>query len=87
MDSYKIEWKHSAIKDLKRAPKETIIRLIKAIEELAADPFPMGVRKLSGVDQYFRIRVGDFRIVYSVYVDRLIIEIVRIAHRKDVYRR
>jgi mRNA interferase RelE/StbE len=87
MDAYKIEWKRSAVKDLNKAPRDIVNRLITAIGELAAEPFPMGVRKLSGTDRYFRIRVGDFRVVYGVYTDRLTIEIVRIGHRKDIYRR
>jgi mRNA interferase RelE/StbE len=87
MDAYKIEWKRSALKDLDKAPKDTLVRLIKAIGELETDPFPMGVRKLSGTDRYYRVRVGDFRVVYSVYPERLIIEIVRIGHRKDIFRR
>jgi len=87
MDVYKIEWKRSALKDLDKVPKDTVTRLIKAIGELAANPFPMGGRKLIGTDRYYRIRVGDLRVIYSVYTERLIIEIVRIGHRKDIYRR
>jgi mRNA interferase RelE/StbE len=86
MDAYKIEWKRSAVKDLDKAPKEIVVRLVRTIGELATNPFPAGVRKLFGTDHYYRIRVSDFRVVYGVYPDRLIIEIIRIGHRKDVYR-
>jgi mRNA interferase RelE/StbE len=86
MDAYKIEWKRSAFKDLNQAPKDIIIRLVQAVGEFANNPFPVGVRKLSGSDHYYRIRVGDFRAGYSVYPDRLMIEIGRIGHRKDVTR-
>jgi mRNA interferase RelE/StbE len=86
MDSYKIEWKRSAIKELKKTPKEKISRVVKAVEQLAIDPFPAGVRKLTGSEHTYRIRVGDYRVIYSVYEDRLLIEIVRVGHRKDVYR-
>jgi mRNA interferase RelE/StbE len=86
MGYYQIEWKRSAVKELKKTPKETINRVVKAVEQLKIDPFPAGVRKLTGSECTYRIRVGDYRVIYSVYEDRLLIEIVRVGHRKDVYR-
>ena len=87
MASYQIEWKRSALKELKKTPKETVIRIVQAIELLAFDPFPTGTRKLSGAESSYRIRVGDYRVIYSVHEEQLLIEIVRVGHRKDVYRR
>ncbi len=53
---------------------------------LANDPFPRGVRKLVGSEFSYRIRVGEYRVVYEVFESRLLIEIVRVRHRKDAYR-
>jgi len=86
MDSYKIEWKRSALKELKQLPKENVSRIFKAVEELAANPFPNKVKKLTDSEHSFRIRIGDYRIVYSIFPEILIVEIIRIKHRKDVYK-
>ena len=86
MASFQIEWKRSALKELKRTPNKTTARIIKAVGRLADNPYPAGVRKLVSADYTYRIRVGDYRVVYSIYADRLVIEIVRIGHRKDIYR-
>lgn len=86
MASYQIEIKPSASKELGKLPRQIIIRVVAAIKELADNPYPSGVKKLSGFDRTFRIRVGDYRVLYDIYENRLVIEIVRIRHRKDVYR-
>ena len=67
-------------------PAATIARVLKAVEALAEDPLPSGVVKLAGSEQTYRIRIGDYRLVYSVEHGLLVIEILRVAHRKDVYR-
>jgi mRNA interferase RelE/StbE len=77
MDSYSIEWKHSAIQELKKLPREVVGRILKAVEQLATEPYPSGVRKLVGAEHTYRIRVGDYRIIYSVMASALIIEIIR----------
>jgi len=86
MASYQIEIKPSASKELEKLPRQMVIRVVAAIRELADNPYPSGVKKLSGFDRTFRIRVGDFRVLYDIYENRLVIEIIRIRHRKDVYR-
>ena len=86
MASYQIEIKPSASKELEKLPRQMVVRVVAAIRELAEDPYPQGVRKLSGFDRTFRIRVGDYRVLYDIYENRLVIEIIRIRHRKDVYR-
>ena len=86
MDSYKIEWKNAAYKELQKLPRPMITRVVAAVAELANEPFPHGVKKLVGSEFSYRIRIGDYRVVYEVIADRLIIEIVRVRHRKDVYR-
>lgn len=87
MDSYKIEWKRSAVKELEKLPRKTLARVIEAVNDLGRDPYPDGVRKLAGSERTYRIRVGDYRVLYSIFDDQLVIEIIRIKHRKDVYRR
>lgn len=86
MASYQIEWKRSALKELEKLPRHLIPKIIMAVKGLAENPYPPGVKKLVGSEHNFRIREGDYRIVYVVYENKLIIEIVRVAHRKDVYR-
>jgi mRNA interferase RelE/StbE len=86
MDSYRIEWKRSAIKDLRKLPKDMLSKITAKVGDLQNDPYPDGVRKLTGSKYTYRIRLGKYRVVYNVLGDILIIEIIRIAHRKDVYR-
>lgn len=85
MDSYSIEWKRSAVKELKALPKEAIARIVDAVEQLADDPFPTGVKKLVGTDHTYRIREGNYRVIYDVLSKALTIEVIRVGHRKDVY--
>lgn len=84
---YRIEWKQSARKELKKLTKAAIPKITVAVEALAKNPHPTGSRKLRGSEHTYRFRVGDYRVVYSVYSNILTIEIVRIGHRKDIYRR
>ncbi|TDI44777.1 MAG: type II toxin-antitoxin system RelE/ParE family toxin [Acidobacteria bacterium] len=86
MAKYKIEISRSAKKQLKKLPREDQQRVVKAILELAGEPLPRGVRKLAGYDDVFRIRVGRYRIIYSVSSGKLVIIILMIGHRKNVYR-
>lgn len=86
MASYKIEWKNSAYKELQKLPRPMIVKVVAAVSDLANDPFPHGVKKLVGSEYTYRIRIGDYRVVYEVFENKLIIEIVRVRHRKDVYR-
>ncbi|NJN45124.1 MAG: type II toxin-antitoxin system RelE/ParE family toxin [Anaerolineae bacterium] len=86
MDSYQIEWKHSAQKELRKLPAEMIQKIIEAVDALRENPFPPGCRKLAGSEQTWRIRIGNYRVIYNVFSNILVIEIVRVAHRKDAYR-
>ncbi|HXD29721.1 MAG TPA: type II toxin-antitoxin system RelE/ParE family toxin [Pyrinomonadaceae bacterium] len=87
MDSYRIEWKHSAIKELKKLPKEVVARIVRAVEQLTENPFPAGVRKLVASEHTYRIREGSYRVIFTVAPSSLVVEIIRIGHRKDVYDR
>jgi mRNA interferase RelE/StbE len=83
--SYKVFIESSAQKDLSKIPQQYQNRIIKAIRALSQNPHPAGSKKLSGRDAW-RIRVGNYRIIYEIHDDRLIILIVVIGHRKDIYR-
>lgn len=86
MASYKIQIKRSAQKEiLAVGSKKDRQRIIRRIEELASEPRPPGVEKLSG-SPYYRVRQGTYRIVYEIQDDVLIIHILKVGHRKDVYR-
>ena len=87
MAIYQIEWKKSAIRELKHLDRKIIQRIIYAVDSLPKNPFPTGVRKLTGSEKTYRIRVGDYRVVYEVHTKTITIEIIRVRHRKDVYRK
>jgi len=86
MASYQIEWKNSAYKELKKLPHAMIAKIVAAVLELSDDPYPHGVKKLIGSEYSYRIRIGDYRVVYEVFENKLVVEIVRVRHRKNVYR-
>jgi mRNA interferase RelE/StbE len=86
MDTYKIEWKRSATKELEKLPRPMISKIVSAVDNLSSNPFPQGVRKLVGTEDTYRIRIGDYRVLYNIIQNRLIIEIVRVRHRKDAYK-
>jgi mRNA interferase RelE/StbE len=86
MDSYRIEWKSSAEKELKAIDRQHIPRILEAVESLTINPFPTQSRKLRDVEKSYRIRVGDYRVVYQVDVEEGMVTIYHIRHRKDTYR-
>jgi len=84
--SYSIEIKRSAAKELAALPKQDRSRIITRIRALAREPRPVGCEKLSGQERY-RIRQGDYRILYEIHDLVLIVMVVKIGHRHDVYRK
>jgi len=82
----KIEITQTAERQLKKLKRKDQERVVRAILALADDPRPRGSRKLAGYDDVFRIRIGRYRVLYSVAVKKLIIIILKIGHRKDAYR-
>ena len=86
MEPFKIQWRNSTKKDIRSLPRQEVARIIAAAAQLANEPLLHGSQKLSASDRTYRIRVGDYRIVYEVFSDSQIIEIQRVRHRKDVYR-
>ena len=83
--TYSIFIEKSAQKDRAKIPQKDRIRIIKSIEELSRNPRPAKSKKLTGRDAW-RIRVGDYRVIYEIYDVRLLILIVVIGHRKDIYK-
>jgi len=83
---YKVEFKHKAIKQLKKLPKPTIKKIADCVDKLMVDAYPNGCKKLVGTESSYRIRIGHYRVVYSVFENRLIIQIIKIGHRRDIYR-
>jgi mRNA interferase RelE/StbE len=85
MAAYKIFFKRSVEKDFESIPKKHLKRILDRIEMLAEDPRPSGSEKLTGQERY-RVRQGLYRIVYSIQDNELTVWIVKVVHRKDVYR-
>ncbi|MBE9004512.1 type II toxin-antitoxin system RelE/ParE family toxin [Fortiea sp. LEGE XX443] len=85
--SYQIEITNRAAKQLKKLPEDIKIQIEEKIQELANNPRPNGVVKLEGEEDTYRVRVGKYRILYEIKDDLLIVKVVKISHRRDVYRR
>lgn len=85
MEKYRITIKKSAAKELEGIPGKDLRKLVKRIQNLSVNPRPHGSQKLSNKQRY-RLRQGDYRIVYSIDEQKLLIDIVKIGHRKDIYR-
>jgi mRNA interferase RelE/StbE len=84
--SYRIEFRPAALRELRRIPKPFNARLMTAIAALAEMPRPPGCVRLQGPEGFHRVRVGDYRIVYLIEDRALLICVVRIGHRREVYR-
>ena len=84
--SYRIEVKRSAAKALKKIPKADRKRIAEKIDSLAESPPNPESTKMKGSNPFHKVRVGDYRIVYEIQEDVLLILVVKIGHRKDIYR-
>ncbi len=87
MASYDVALTASAAKELKKLPAQLIARIVPRLESLAANPRPPGCKKMQGGDREWRIRIGDYRAVYTVDDTKLLVEVTRIRHRSGVYER
>jgi len=83
---YSILYKKSAEKDLRKLPQLIRIAIVRKIQSLANNPQPNGSVKLRGASNLYRIRHADYRIIYSVDSGELVIIVIKVAHRKEVYR-
>ena len=85
MGRYRVEIKKSAVKEIEHLPRKDMKAVLDKIEALSENPRPHDCKKLSSQDKY-RIRCGNYRILYSIEDDILIVFVVKVGHRKDVYR-
>lgn len=85
MANYKIVFKRSVAKDLRAIPNQDIRRILARIDRLAEDPRPPGAERLTSDDKY-RIRQGRYRILYTIADEIVTVTVVRVGHRRDVYR-
>jgi len=83
---YTIRIVASAARALRKIPTAMRARIARAIDGLADDPFPSGERKLQGEEQAYRLRVGDYRVIYDVLPEELVVLVLRSGNRKDIYR-
>ena len=86
MTRYSVEISRTAERQLKRLSQGERQRIARTVAMLAIEPRPRGARKLAGYDDVFRVRTGRYRVIYSVEEDRLVVLVLKIGHRKDVYR-
>ncbi len=84
--SYKVEILKGALKQLKKLSPELRERIQLKIDDLAIEPRPNGVKKLKGKDESYRIRVGDYRVIYDIYDDVLLVNVVEVDHRNKIYK-
>jgi mRNA interferase RelE/StbE len=85
MGSYRLAFKQSVAKDLRAIPQGDVARILKRIESLADEPRSPGSEKLSGQERY-RVRQGVYRILYEIRNEELVVLVVKVGHRREVYR-
>jgi mRNA interferase RelE/StbE len=85
--AYRIEFSPAAERQFKKLSREIQLRLTPRMNGLMENPFPRGVKKLSEEENLYRLQVGDYRIIYQVQQKALIVLVVKLGHRKEVYQR
>jgi mRNA interferase RelE/StbE len=83
---YRIEFKPSAARSLGKLPEQVQKRMAVKVSALAKNPRPPGVEKLSGAESLYRIRIGDYRIIYEIQDQVLLVLVVKVGHRGEIYR-
>jgi len=83
---YEVHMTRSVLKTIGRLPKKVQLHIFTVLEGLKTDPRPMGVKKLKGEENAYRIRVGDYRVIYNLQDKQLCITVVKIGHRQNVYQ-
>ncbi|MEA5448643.1 type II toxin-antitoxin system RelE/ParE family toxin [Leptolyngbya sp. CCNP1308] len=84
--TYRLRFVKRAAKQFQALPEQAKRRIQPKIDALATEPRPTGVTKLSGEDNLYRIRVGDYRILYAIEDDQLLVLVVALGHRREIYR-
>ena len=85
MTGYRVEFTTAAAKEIRKLEPQIRRRILAGIVELEREPRPRGARKLAGYDNAWRVRVGDYRVLYEVIDAQVLVTVVRVAHRRDVY--
>ncbi|MDF1490190.1 type II toxin-antitoxin system RelE family toxin [Tessaracoccus caeni] len=85
--NYRVEFTTAAARQVKKLPLPARDRVLDAIDDLQNDPRPPGAKKLVGEQSAWRIRVGDYRVIYDVFDGELVVTVVRAGHRREVYER
>jgi len=88
MATYRIEFVKSARKEFERLPARTRTKTAEALDLLSQNPYSelLRIKKLKGAENLYRIRLGDYRVVYEIRNERLIVLVIKIGHRREVYR-
>ncbi|MET8908403.1 type II toxin-antitoxin system RelE/ParE family toxin [Micromonospora sp. NPDC004551] len=84
--TYKVEIRPSALKSIDKIDRQSRARVLRRIQALAEDPRPAGCEKLTNEDNLWRVRAGDYRVVYQILDDALLVTVVRVGHRSQVYQ-
>ncbi len=84
---YSVEFRPSVPKSLKRFPKRDLVRIKKKIEDLADNLPDQNTTRMKGNNSFHKVRFGNYRIIYEIYDDKLVILIIKVGHRKDVYKK
>ena len=87
MANYKLKISSSAERSLKKIPKKDLRKVVELIQTLSIQPYPPGCRKLSGEEYVYRARQGNYRVIYEVQDKQLIVLVLKLGHRKDIYRK
>ncbi|HQR77410.1 MAG TPA: type II toxin-antitoxin system RelE/ParE family toxin [Burkholderiaceae bacterium] len=86
MARYELRFKASVAKDLRGIPNADVRRILSRIEALRDDPRAPGCEKLSGAEELYRVRQGTYRIVYGIHDEQVVVEVIRVGHRRELYR-
>lgn len=86
MARYRIRVSRTAERQIRKLPLDARARVARAVQGLAVDPFPTGCRKLTGYNDVYRVRAGPYRVLYSVNTGTLIVIVLKVGHRRHVYR-
>jgi len=84
---YTVQVRPAARKQINAITPPDRARILRKVEALADDPRPPGVRKLTGADAHWRLRVGDYRVVYAIRDEQLLVTVLEVGHRREIYRR
>jgi len=84
--AYTIQFKPAAMRQFEKLPRDVQKRVARRVEALGGDPFPSGCKRLAGSPDVWRVRVGDYRVVYQVQGEGLLILVLKIGHRREVHR-